>query len=105
MFYLLPISSNWYCRTEKMLACDHENVKPDILILGKAPLEECFRFSCTANDDVMMCIKPGEHGSTYGGNPLLIAMAALEVVRDEIYVKMQKLWGKNLEMNYHLFAL
>ena len=73
-------------RTGKMLACDHENVKPDILILGKALSGGVFPVSVAlANDDVMMCIKPGEHGSTYGGNPLgcKVAMAALEVVRDE----------------------
>jgi len=73
-------------RTGKMLACDHENVKPDILILGKALSGGVFPVSAAlANDEVMMCIKPGEHGSTYGGNPLgcKVAMAALEVVRDE----------------------
>jgi len=73
-------------RTGKLLACDHENVKPDILILGKALSGGVFPVSAVlANDEVMMCIKPGEHGSTYGGNPLgcKVAMAALEVVRDE----------------------
>ena len=73
-------------RTGKMLACDHENVKPDILILGKALSGGVFPVSAAlANDEVMMCIRPGEHGSTYGGNPLgcKVAMAALEVVRDE----------------------
>ena len=59
-------------RTGKMLACDHENVKPDILILGKALSGGVFPVSVAlANDDVMMCIKPGEHGSTYGGNHLV----------------------------------
>lgn len=73
-------------RTGKLLACDHENVKPDILILGKALSGGVFPVSAAlANNEVMMCIKPGEHGSTYGGNPLgcKVAMAALEVVRDE----------------------
>ena len=73
-------------RTGKLLACDHENVRPDILILGKALSGGVFPVSAAlANDEVMMCIKPGEHGSTYGGNPLgcKVAMAALEVVRDE----------------------
>ncbi len=73
-------------RTGKLLACDHESVRPDILILGKALSGGVFPVSAAlANDEVMMCIKPGEHGSTYGGNPLgcKVAMAALEVVRDE----------------------
>ena len=73
-------------RTGKLLACDHENVKPDILILGKALSGGVFPVSAVlANDDVMLCIKPGEHGSTFGGNPIAnkVAMAALEVVREE----------------------
>jgi ornithine--oxo-acid transaminase len=73
-------------RTGKMLACDHEGVKPDILILGKALSGGMYPVSAVlANDDVMMCIKPGQHGSTYGGNPLgcKIAISALEVVLEE----------------------
>ena len=73
-------------RTGKMLACDHENVKPDILILGKALSGGMYPVSAVfANDDVMMCVKPGQHGSTYGGNPLgcKIAMTAMQVVLDE----------------------
>lgn len=73
-------------RTGKMLACDHENVKPDILILGKALSGGMYPVSAIfANDEVMMCIKPGQHGSTYGGNPLgcKIAMTAMQVVLDE----------------------
>ena len=73
-------------RTGKMLACDHENVKPDILILGKALSGGVFPVSAVlADDEVMMCIGPGEHGSTFGGNPLAckVAHAALEVVQDE----------------------
>lgn len=73
-------------RTGKMLACDHEHVKPDILILGKAlsggvlPVSAVF-----CNDDIMLTIKPGEHGSTFGGNPLgcKVAMEAMQVVLDE----------------------
>lgn len=73
-------------RTGKLLATDYEDAKPDILILGKAlsggvlPVSAVF-----ANDEVMLTIKPGEHGSTYGGNPLAcaVAMAALEVVKEE----------------------
>ena len=73
-------------RTGKMLACDHESVKPDILILGKALSGGVFPVSAVlANDDIMLCIKPGEHGSTYGGNPIAcqVAIAALEVVKNE----------------------
>ena len=73
-------------RTGKMLACDHEGVRPDILILGKAlsggllPVSAVF-----ADDEIMLTIKPGEHGSTYGGNPLAckVAMEAMQVVLDE----------------------
>lgn len=73
-------------RTGKMLACDHENVKPDILVLGKALSGGTLPVSAVlANDEVMMNIKPGEHGSTYGGNPLAcaVATAALQVLKDE----------------------
>jgi len=73
-------------RTGKMLACDHENVKPDILILGKALSGGTLPISAVlANDIVMMQIKPGEHGSTYGGNPLAcaVAMKSLEVLKTE----------------------
>ena len=73
-------------RTGKLLACDYENVKPDILILGKAISGGVFPVSAVlANDEVMMCIRPGEHGSTFGGNPLAnkVAIAALEVIKSE----------------------
>jgi len=73
-------------RTGKLLACDHEDVKPDILILGKALSGGVFPVSAVlANDEVMLCIKPGEHGSTYGGNPLAckVAIAALNVIKEE----------------------
>ena len=73
-------------RTGKMLACDHVNVRPDILILGKAVSGGIFPVSAVlADDEIMLAIKPGEHGSTYGGNPLgcAIAMEALRVVKDE----------------------
>ena len=73
-------------RTGKMLACDHENVKPDILILGKALSGGTLPISAVlANDNIMMQIKPGEHGSTYGGNPLACAVAikSLEVLKSE----------------------
>jgi ornithine--oxo-acid transaminase len=73
-------------RTGRMLACDHENVKPDILILGKALSGGVLPVSAVlANNEVMLTIKPGEHGSTYGGNPLAcaVAMEALQVLKDE----------------------
>ena len=73
-------------RTGKLLACDHENVKPDMLILGKALSGGTIPISAVlANNDIMLCIKPGEHGSTFGGNPLAskVAIAALEVIKKE----------------------
>lgn len=73
-------------RTGKMLACDHEGVRPDILILGKALSGGTMPISAVLADDaVMLCIKPGEHGSTFGGNPLAcrVAIAALEVLKEE----------------------
>ncbi|MEY2596049.1 MAG: ornithine--oxo-acid aminotransferase [Bacteroidota bacterium] len=74
------------CRTGKMMACDHENVKPDILLLGKALSGGTMPISAVlANDEVMLTIQPGEHGSTFGGNPLasVVAIAALKVLVDE----------------------
>ncbi|NOG57174.1 MAG: ornithine--oxo-acid transaminase [Bacteroidetes bacterium] len=73
-------------RTGRLLAVDHENVKPDILILGKALSGGAYPVSAVlANDEVMMVIKPGQHGSTFGGNPIAakVAIAALEVVKEE----------------------
>jgi ornithine--oxo-acid transaminase len=73
-------------RTGKLLACDHEGVRPDILILGKALSGGVLPISCVlADDDIMLTIKPGEHGSTFGGSPLAskVAVAALEVVKNE----------------------
>lgn len=73
-------------RTGKLLACDYEGVKPDILILGKALSGGVFPVSAAlASHEIMLTIKPGEHGSTFGGNPLAckVAMAALEVVKEE----------------------
>ena len=73
-------------RTGKLLATDYEDARPDILILGKALSGGVFPVSAVlADDDIMMCIKPGEHGSTYGGNPLAnkVAIAALEVIKQE----------------------
>ncbi len=73
-------------RTGKMLACDHENVRPDILVLGKALSGGTMPVSAVlADNEIMLTIKPGEHGSTYGGNPLAckVAMVALQVLKDE----------------------
>ncbi len=73
-------------RTGKMLAVDHENVKPDVLILGKALSGGAYPVSAVLADDAIMnVIKPGNHGSTFGGNPVAaaVAVAALEVVKDE----------------------
>ena len=74
------------CRAGTMLACDIENVRPDIVILGKALSGGVLPVSAVlADDEIMLCIKPGEHGSTYGGNPLAsaVAIAALQVLEDE----------------------
>src|SRR5690606_45766 len=73
-------------RTGKLLAVDHENVKPDVLILGKAISGGVYRVSVVlADNHIMGVIKPGQHGSTFGGNPVAaaVAMAALDVVRQE----------------------
>nr|WP_321355878.1 ornithine--oxo-acid transaminase [uncultured Draconibacterium sp.] len=77
-------------RTGKMLACDHEDVRPDILVLGKALSGGVYPVSCVlADDEIMLTIKPGEHGSTYGGNPIAgkVAMTALDVIQDEKLVE------------------
>jgi ornithine--oxo-acid transaminase len=74
------------CRTGRMLCCDHENVRPDILILGKALSGGVLPVSAVlADDEIMLTIKPGEHGSTYGGNPLAckVSVAALQVLKEE----------------------
>lgn len=74
------------CRTGRLLACDHEDVRPDILILGKALSGGALPVSAVlADDEIMLTIRPGEHGSTYGGNPLAcrVAIEALNILRDE----------------------
>lgn len=83
-------------RTGKMLACDHENVRPDILILGKALSGGTLPISAVLADDVIMLnIKPGEHGSTYGGNPLAckVAIASLQVLKDEQLAEKSEVLG------------
>ncbi|HHU98871.1 MAG TPA: ornithine--oxo-acid transaminase [Bacteroidales bacterium] len=84
-------------RTGKLLACDHEGVRPDILILGKALSGGVLPVSAVlADDEIMMTIKPGEHGSTFGGNPLAckVAIAALDVIRDEKLAEKAERLGK-----------
>ncbi len=84
-------------RTGKMLACDHEGVRPDILILGKALGGGVVPVSCVlADDDIMLNIKPGEHGSTFGGNPIAarVSMAALQVIKDENLMENAERLGK-----------
>ena len=84
-------------RTGKMLACDHEGVRPDILILGKALGGGVFPISAAlADDEIMLTIKPGEHGSTFGGNPLAtrVSIAALEVVKEENLTERAEYLGK-----------
>jgi len=74
------------CRTGKMLASNHEGVRPDVLILGKALSGGVLPVSAVlADDEIMLCIKPGQHGSTFGGNPLAcrVAIAALDVLKEE----------------------
>ena len=84
-------------RTGKMLCCDHHNFKPDILILGKALSGGVFPVSAIlASNEIMLTIKPGEHGSTFGGNPLAceVAMAALEVIIKEGMIENADRLGK-----------
>ena len=84
-------------RTGKMLACDHVNIRPDILILGKALSGGMYPISAVlADDEIMLTIKPGQHGSTFGGNPLAarIAITALEVVKEEKLAENAEKMGK-----------
>ncbi len=84
-------------RTGKLLACEHEGVRPDVLILGKALSGGVYPISAVlADDDIMLTIKPGEHGSTFGGNPIAarVAIAALEVVKEEKLAERAEKLGK-----------
>jgi len=86
-------------RTGKILACDHEGVHPDVLILGKALSGGTYPVAAVlASDDVMLCIKPGQHGSTYGGNPLAckVGIAALTVLKEEKLSENSERLGKIL---------
>lgn len=93
-------------RTGEILAVDHENVKPDILILGKAISGGVYPVSAVfANDDIMNVIKPGQHGSTFGGNPVAckVAIAALEVVRDEKLAENAQALGERFRARMNKF--
>ncbi|MFO7656489.1 MAG: ornithine--oxo-acid transaminase [Bacteroidales bacterium] len=102
-------------RTGKLLSCDHENVRPDILILGKALSGGVYPVSAVlADDEIMLCIKPGEHGSTFGGNPVAskVGIAALEIIKEEKLAenaeKMGKIFRdemKKLENEYEMVEL
>jgi ornithine--oxo-acid transaminase len=86
-------------RTGKLLAVDHENIRPDVLILGKALSGGVYPVSAILADrEIMLCIQPGEHGSTYGGNPIAcaVAIAALEVLRDEKLAERAEILGERL---------
>ena len=94
-------------RTGKMLAVDHENVNPDILILGKALSGGAYPVSgVLANDSIMNVIKPGNHGSTFGGNPVAaaVAIAALEVVQEENLAENAEYLGKIFRAELAEFA-
>ncbi len=89
-------------RTGKMLACDHEGVRPDLLILGKALGGGVMPVSAVlADDDIMLNIKPGEHGSTFGGNPIAakVSIAALQVIKDEHLMENADRLGKIFLLN------
>lgn len=94
-------------RTGRMICCDHENIHPDILILGKAISGGVLPISAVlANDEIMLTIKPGEHGSTFGGFPLAakVAVAALEVVKEEQLTEKAEYLGKIFReelLNFH----
>ena len=86
-------------RSGKMLACDHENVRPDILILGKALSGGMYPVAAVlADNEIMLCIKPGQHGSTYGGNPLAckVAIAAMTAVVEEKMAENSEILGELL---------
>ena len=90
------------CRTGKMLCCDHDEIRPDILVLGKALSGGVLPVSAVlSSDEVMLTIAPGEHGSTYGGNPLAcqVAMTALQVLVDEDLAGNAEKMGERLRSN------
>lgn len=92
------------CRTGKMLACDHESVRPDILILGKALSGGLLPVSAVlADDEIMLTIQAGQHGSTYGGNPLAcaVAMTALAILKEEQLAENAMQMGKLFREQLH----
>ena len=94
-------------RTGKLLACDHEGVKPAVLILGKAISGGVYPVSAVlADDDIMHVIKPGQHGSTFGGNPVAgkVAMAALEVVKEERLAENAQALGEIFRTRMNILA-
>ena len=94
-------------RTGKMLCCDHQGFKPDILILGKALSGGVFPVSAIlASDEVMLTIKPGEHGSTFGGNPVAcqVAISALNVIKEEKLAENAQLMGEVFRARLQDFA-
>ena len=95
-------------RTGKMLACDHYNIRPDILCLGKALSGGFYPISAVlANTEIMSVLKPGTHGSTFGGNPLAcsIGTAALKVIEDEELCENSEKMGKYFREKIELHAL
>ena len=97
MLFIADEVQTGIARTGKMLATDFEDARPDILILGKAISGGVYPVSVVlADDEVMLCIKPGEHGSTYGGNPLacIVAKAAIEVVIEENLAENAEMLGE-----------
>ena len=97
VFFIADEVQTGIARTGRMLCCDHHGFKPDILILGKALSGGVFPVSAVlSSHEIMLTIKPGEHGSTYGGNPLAcqVAIAALKVIKDEDLCKNSELMGE-----------
>jgi len=92
------------CRTGAMLAVDHEAVRPDLVVLGKALSGGTYPVSAVlASDEIMLTIRPGEHGSTYGGNPLgcAVAIAALQVLQEEHLAENAARMGQRLRAGLH----
>ena len=97
MLFIADEVQTGIARTGKMLATDYEQARPDILILGKALSGGVLPSSAVlADDEIMLCIKPGEHGSTFGGNPLacVVSQAALEVIVEENLAEKAYVLGK-----------
>ena len=107
MLFIADEVQTGIARTGKMLAVDHENVKPDVLILGKALSGGAYPVSgVLANDNIMNVIQPGNHGSTFGGNPVAaaVAVAALEVVKEENLAENAERLGKIFRAELAEFA-